>query len=131
MVGQLPSLQKLIRYLQKVPYLASKNVYRVAVHFLTSDEKQLEQFCQALLDAKRQVMPCQQCFNWAEGATLCAICMSEKRNKQLVCVVETWHDLHALENTGGYTGVYHVLGGALCPLEGIGPEQLTIQPLVA
>lgn len=131
MVTQLPALQKLIRQLQRVPYLASKNIYRVASHFLTSDDKQVEAFCQAIIEAKKNIKPCAICFNWTEQQEHCAICLSPKRDRRVVCVVETWHDLWALENAGEYKGVYHVLGGALCPLEGIGPDHLTIRQLLA
>lgn len=130
MISQLPALQKLIRQLQRVPYLASKNVYRVASHFLTNDDKQIEAFCQAILEAKKKIKPCQVCFNWTEQHEACAICSSVKRDHRMICVVETWHDLWALENAGEYHGVYHVLGGALCPLEGVGPDHLTIRQLL-
>ena len=123
---QLPTLQNLIRQLQKVPYLASKNVYRVAMHLLGSSDKNLEQLCQAILEAKAKVHHCSNCFNWTEEL-LCGVCSSTKRDQSQICVVETWHDLQAIERTGGYEGVYHVLGGSLCPLEGIGPDQLYIK----
>ncbi len=131
MLSQLPGLQKLIRQLQRVPYVASKNIYRVASHFLTSDEKQVEAFCAAVLEAKKNIKPCSACFNWTEHNALCSICSSEKRDKRVLCVVESWHDLWAIENAGEYRGLYHVLGGALCPLEGIGPDTLTIKQLLA
>lgn len=131
MLTQLPGLQRLIRQLQRVPYLASKNIYRVAAYFLTSDEKQIEAFCQAILEAKKIVKPCSLCFNWTEHHELCSLCASDKRDKRSICVVESWHDLWAIENAGEYHGVYHVLGGVLCPLEGIGPDHLTIKYLLA
>lgn len=130
MLTQLPCLQKLIRQLQRVPYLASKNIYRVATYFLTSDDKQVELLCQTILDAKKSIKPCTVCFNWTEQADRCALCLSERRDKTIVCVVESWHDLCAIEGAGEYKGVYHVLGGVLCPLEGIGPDNLTITHLL-
>lgn len=130
MLTQLPTLQKLIRQLQRVPYLASKNIYRVATHFLMNDTKNVEQFCQAILDAKKTIKPCSICFNWTEQYEQCSFCLSDRRNKNIICVVETWHDLCAIENAGEYKGVYHVLGGCLCPLEGIGPDNLTISQLL-
>lgn len=126
MFQDLPSLQKLIRQLQKVPYLASKNIYRVAAYYLNSSTKDIEQFCQVLLEAKKNIKNCSLCFNWTESGDCCEVCSSDKRDKSIICVVETWHDLMAIEKTGGYLGVYHVLGGALCPLEGIGQEDLNI-----
>jgi len=130
MFAQLPIFQKLIRQLQRVPYLASKNVYRVAMYFLTTDQKAIEQLCATILEAKKAIQPCQHCFNWTEAGNQCSICSSDKRDKSVICVVETWHDLFAIENAGNFKGLYHVLGGALCPLEGIGPDQLTIDRLV-
>lgn len=132
MFADLPTFQKLIRQLQRVPFLASKNVYRVAVHFLMSDAKNIEQFCQTLVEAKNSVKFCKDCFNLTENNSeeLCSICMSSKRDKEIVCVVESLYDLFAIENSGVYKGLYHVLGGALCPLEGVGPDNLTIEFLL-
>lgn len=131
MFAQLPVFQKLVRQLQRVPYLASKNVYRVAHYFLAGDQKIVEQLCATILEAKQAIKSCTQCFNWTEGTALCCICSSSARDHSQLCVVETWHDLMALENAGHYQGLYHVLGGVLCPLEGVGPDQLTIKPLLA
>lgn len=129
MFAQLPMFQKLVRQLQRVPYLASKNVYRVAHYFLAGDQKMVEQLCTTILEAKQAIKLCSACFNWTEEGDLCSICIATKRDRSLICVVETWHDLFALENAGHYQGLYHVLGGSLCPLEGVGPDQLTITQL--
>ncbi len=126
MFQNLPSLQKLLKQLQKVPFLASKNIYRVAAHFLSSQQRDVEQFCQVLLEAKKNIKNCSICFNWTESGAICEICTSEKRDKSIICVVETWHDLIAIEKVGSFQGGYHVLGGVLCPLEGIGQEDLNI-----
>ena len=126
----LPTLQKLIRHLQKVPYLASKNVYKVASYFLTSEPEAVAALCQAILEAKQNIVPCQICFNWTEAGQRCAICNAAGRDQGIVCVVETWHDLMAIERTSGFNGCYHVLGGALNPLEGIGPDQLSLNALI-
>lgn len=125
-----PTLQKLVRQLNKVPYLASKNVYRVAMYFLNSSQEQVDQLCRTILEAKEAIKQCTVCFNWTEGQELCVICASAQRQKTTVCVVETWYDLYALERAGEFKGLYHVLGGSLCPLEGMGPESLTIEPLI-
>ncbi|HBS47958.1 TPA: recombination protein RecR [Candidatus Dependentiae bacterium] len=130
MLKGLPSLERLVRSLQNIPYLASKNVYRVAMHLMESNEKDLERFCNLILDAKHKVKKCQNCFNWCEDGNLCLICAATKRDKDMICVVESWHELAAIEKAGGYNGVYHVLGGVLSPLEGIGPSDLTIDFLV-
>lgn len=131
MFQELPTFAQLIKGLQQIPFLASKNLYRVAEHFLTMDAERVEQFCALLVHAKANVVKCDECFCWKEKERECAFCSSTKRDKQLVCVVETWQELFAIEKTEGYQGVYHVLGGAICPLEGIGPDELAIAPLIA
>jgi len=126
----VPTLSLLMRRLQQVPYLASKNMYRVASYFLTLDQENLEQFCRVLLQAKQNIILCPECFAWQEKGMNCSFCTDHRRDKGLICVVESWQELMTIENSGGYKGVYHILGGVICPLEGIGPEQLTISALV-
>ncbi len=130
-IEKLPTLQHLLRQLQKVPYLASKNLYRVATHFLKMDEKQLQQFCALLLKAHEQVVRCPICYAWQEKDAACQFCGSSRRDAGVVCVVESWQDLLAIEKSGAFKGLYHVLGGSLSPIDGIGPEQLSIEQLVA
>ena len=130
MIEQSPTLLALLRQLQRVPYLASKNLYVVAQHFLDLDEQATRQFSLMLEDLKRNLDKCRDCYTWKEKDKGCSFCTAPKRDKSIICVVETWRDLIAIEKTGGYFGVYHVLGGALCPLDGIGPENLAIQPLL-
>ena len=130
MLKELPSLQHLIRQLQNVPYLASKNIYRIAMYFVYSDEKKIEQLCAAIIEAKKKIKICSICCNWTESGNLCSFCASTRRDKSIICVVETWHDLLAIEKVGEFNGVYHVLGGALCPLEGVGPDDLHIDSLI-
>jgi len=130
MTTELPGLKKLIRHLQKVPYLASKNIYRVANYFLMAQDAEIEQLCTVILQAKKSIKSCEQCFNWTENSNLCEICNSNRRDKSIICVVQTWHDLLAIEKTNSYNGIYHILGGALSPLEGIGPENLNIEQLL-
>lgn len=131
MKEHLPRLHELLRHFQQVPYLASKNVYRVAHHFLDMPEERMRQFIQALERAWQTTIHCEECNGWKERDLACAWCHAPKRNKALVCVVETWHDLMAIERAGGYEGVFHVLGGAICPLDGVGPEDLALKSLVA
>jgi len=130
MMSDLPSLTKLLKALQQIPYLASKNIYRVGDYFLHMDQQKIEYFCAMLLEAKQNIMPCEICFCWKERDKGCSFCSSPKRDQGLICVVETWQELLAIEKTGGYTGVYHVLGGAVSPLEGISAGDLSIEPLV-
>lgn len=131
MFDQLQSFAQLIKTLQQVPYLASKNVYKVADFFLGISEKQLEQFCAVLLTAHERIRPCPVCFCWYEQGKPCFLCSDAKRDHSLVCVVETWQEMVVIEKTKGYQGVYHILGGAICPLEGVGPDELTINQLIA
>ena len=130
MMHELPTVAQLLKGLQQVPYLASKNLYRVAEHFLAMDSEKMKQFCALLLRVKENVVACEICFTWREKERNCMFCGSEKRKQQIVCVVESWQELLAIEQTRGYDGVYHVLGGIIYPLEGVGPEDLTIEALV-
>ena len=123
-------LTQLIRQLQQVPYLASKNLYRVVHHFLMLDEQRLQQFCTTILEAKRQLVKCSICCMWKDSHSGCVFCADHKRDQRVICVVEMWYDVFAIERTGSYQGIYHVLGGALSPLDGIGPEDLSIGMLV-
>jgi len=127
---KIPSLEKLLAVLQQVPYVASKNLYRVASHFLYMDQAILKQFCVTLLSAKQNVEKCSVCCAWKEKTADCFFCTTETKDQSTVCVVETWQELLVIEKTGGYNGVYHVLGGVICPLEGVGPEDLSIDLLV-
>lgn len=130
MIEQLPTFQHLLKILQRVPYLASKNLYRVATHFLDMSPQQIEQFCRALQLAHERLTKCETCFSWQEKGQACLFCVNAKRDHLQICVVETWQELLAIEKTGGYKGVYHVLGGVISPLDGIGPEHLSISQLV-
>src|SRR5258706_5101865 len=130
MVEELPTLAHLLKTLQQVPYLASKNLYRVAAHFLEMQPQHIAQFCAALEVAKERLKKCEECFFWQEVSTGCIFCSSAKRDQTTVCVVETWQEILAIEKTKGYLGLYHVLGGSISPLDGISAEDLTIDPLV-
>lgn len=130
MLEDLPTLAHLLKVLQQVPYLASKNLYRVAAHFLEMDPKQIAQFCVILESAKNKLKKCTICFYWQEVAAACVFCSSSRRDNSIICVVETWQEILAIEKTKGYIGLYHVLGGSISPLDGIGPEDLTINFLI-
>jgi recombination protein RecR len=130
MANELPSMAHLLKALSQVPYLASKNLYRVADYFLVMDQEKLERFCAIVLSAKTNLMLCPTCMCWKEREGVCLFCNCSRRNQAVICIVETWQDVMAIEKTAGYTGVYHVLGGAICPLEGVGPEDLHIQQLI-
>jgi len=131
MFHELPTLKRLLQHLQQVPYLTSKNSYKVAEHFLRLKSEQVEQFCTVLLEVKQRLTQCDRCWFWRERERDCLFCDSVKRDHAVVCVVESWQELISIEQTKGYMGVYHVLGGVICPLDGVGPEDLTIDSLVA
>lgn len=131
MLEELPTLDHLLKVLQQIPYLASKNVYRVAAHFLEMPSQNIVQFCATLEAAKQQLKKCAICFYWQEVDQDCIFCSSVKRDQSIVCVVETWQEILTIEKTKGYLGGYHVLGGSISPLEGIGPEDLSIDALIA
>ena len=127
----LPDLvQKLLHSLQQVPYLASKNLYKVTNYFLEQDSAKIAQFCKILLDVNQQITRCTRCFTWQQIGADCTFCDNLKRNQEIVCVVEAWHDVLTIERTSNFTGQYHVLGGVISPLNGIGPTNLTIDYLV-
>lgn len=130
MIENNRSLLALLKQLQRVPYLASKNLYIVAEYFLNLDEQEIGTFCQTLKDAKQNTEKCDSCWAWKEKEGSCTICTSPKRDKHTICVVETWRDMIVIEKTAGYNGLYHILGGAICPLDGIGPDNLTIKQLL-
>jgi recombination protein RecR len=129
MIDKLPALQAFMRELQQVPYLASKNLLRVSHHFLEMDPVKREKFCAALTALHEQIEKCPVCWAWKERSSSCLICAPSHREQTIICVVETWHDLYAIEKTGAFKGSYHILGGALYPLEGVGPDDLSIPQL--
>jgi len=129
MIDRLPTLVQLIKQLQQVPYVASRHIYRIAHFFLEMDEERLRQFCTTLQAAHAKLVKCTECFVWQERDGSCLFCTNPKRSKKILCIVETWYDLWSIERTASYGGVYHVLGGSICPLDGVGPEDLTIKAL--
>ncbi|RMF25060.1 MAG: recombination protein RecR [Cyanobacteria bacterium J083] len=124
-----PPLARLIEQLQRLPGVGPKTAQRLALHILKRPEKDIQALAQALLDAKQQVGLCQVCFHLS-AEPVCAICRNQNRDRQTICVVTDSRDVIALEKTREYKGLYHVLGGVISPMDGIGPEQLNIQPLV-
>ncbi len=123
------SVVNLINELAKLPGIGKKSAERLTYHILRQHESEAMALADAIRDVKIKVKYCKQCFNLAEEE-LCAICRDPARDPNLLCVVEQPRDLIALEQTGAFRGVYHVLLGRIAPLEGIGPEQLTIEALV-
>lgn len=123
------SLARLVEELGKLPGIGKKTAERLAYHLLRVPAAEALALAEAIRDVKQNVHYCRVCYNLSEGAE-CEICQDPKRDRGLLCVVEQPRDLWALEQTGSYRGLYHVLLGRIAPLEGIGPEQLTIDALV-
>lgn len=119
-----------LKQLQKIPYLASKNLYVVAQYFLDLDSQEADKFCSTIKNLKEYTEKCIICFIWKEKNKDCAICSSKKRSQETLCIIESWRDLIAIEKTNAFFGQYHVLGGAISPLNGIGPKDLTINQLI-
>jgi recombination protein RecR len=125
-----PELQRLIDLLAKLPGLGPRSAKRAALHLLKKREPLMRPLAFALVDAADKVKTCSVCGNW-DSIDPCAVCADERRDKTLICVVEDVADLWALERAGAHRGVYHVLGGLLSPLDGVGPDQLNIGGLAA
>lgn len=123
-----PSLERLINEIAKLPGLGKKSAARLALFILRQPEEEARNFAQAILDVKARIRLCTLCSNFTENE-LCAICSDSKRDPRLICVVETPSDVLRLEKLGYFRGVYHVLGGALSPLDGVSPDMLRIKEL--
>ncbi len=115
--------------MQRLPGIGPKSAQRLALHILNRPEAEIEALAQSLVDAKQQVGQCSVCFHLS-AEPVCNICRAPNRDNQTICVVSDSRDVIALEKTREYRGKYHVLGGLISPMDGIGPEQLNIQPLV-
>jgi recombination protein RecR len=124
-------LQKLVLALERLPGIGPKTASRLAFYLLRSPDEVVDNLASALQNLKKSISQCSVCFNFTlTGQELCEICASPERNANLICVVEEALDVLALERTAGYNGRYHVLQGALSPIEGIGPDDLKIRQLV-
>ena len=122
-------VQALIDELGRRPGVGPKSAQRIAFYLLKADPQDAKRLAAAIVDAKDRVSWCRRCFNIAEGE-LCHFCRDERRDAQLICVVEESRDIVAVERTGEFRGLYHVLQGAISPIEGIGPEQLRVKELL-
>ena len=125
-----PPVQTLIDELGRLPGVGPKSAQRIAFHLLKIPPDDVHRLALAIADAKARVRFCSICWNFAEGE-LCPICADDRRDGSVLCVVEESRDIVAIEKTGEFKGRYHVLLGAMNPLEGIGPEQLKIKELFA
>jgi recombination protein RecR len=123
-----PSLERLIDHISKLPGLGKKSAARLALHILRGTDEYAQNLSQAILDVKANIHFCKVCSNFTEE-DICSICADQRRDAGLICVVEVPSDVMRLERTGAFRGLYHVLGGALSPLDGIGPNDLRISEL--
>ncbi|MEI8006731.1 MAG: recombination mediator RecR [Bacteroidota bacterium] len=130
-MNSLPSrvFETAVNELAKLPGIGRKTAMRMALHLLKSRREDAEAFGMSIIRMHNEIRYCIECGNISDEE-LCTICNSPKRDKSLVCVVEDIRDVIAIENTGQFSGVYHVLGGIISPMEGIGPNDLHIQGLI-
>lgn len=122
-------LEEAVNEMSQLPGIGRRTALRLVLHLLKQPESQTVALSKALLDLRTEVKFCKNCHNISDH-DLCEICANPSRQKELVCVVEDIRDVMAIENTSQYRGLYHVLGGKINPMEGIGPSQLTIRSLV-
>lgn len=124
------TLERLVKAFSRLPGIGEKSAQRIALYLLRDGRDEGEELAKTILDLKDKVRYCSVCFNLTEDDP-CGFCQDPQRDNQTICVVEEPKDLLAIERTGGYRGCYHVLGGVLSPLEGIGVEDLRIEELLA
>jgi recombination protein RecR len=124
-----PPIARLVEELCKLPGVGQKTAQRLAFHLLKVPAEEAGSLAEAIVDAREKVTFCTRCFNFAQG-DLCEYCADTRRDPTLVCVVERPQDIVAVERTGEFRGLYHVLGGAISPIDGIGPDELRIRELL-
>lgn len=122
-------LQAAVEEFSRLPGIGRKTALRLVLHLLKQDQETVARFSDAMLRLRQEVVYCRQCHN-ISNQDLCEICRSPRRDDSLICVVEDLRDVIAIENTGQYHGMYHVLGGIISPMDGIGPGDLNIESLV-
>jgi len=128
-MARLPKpIQNLIEAFQRLPGIGPRSAARLTFYLLHVPQEEIERFAQSLLSLKKETVTCSICFNISETDP-CVICSDFRRNKEMICVVENPIDILAFENAGNFHGVYHVLGGAIDPLNNIGPDEIRIHEL--
>ena len=124
-----PPIARLVEELCKLPGVGQKTAQRLAFHLLKVPSEEATSLAEAIVEAREKVTFCSRCFNFAQG-DMCEYCADTRRDPTLVCVVERPQDIVAVERTGEFRGLYHVLGGAISPIDGIGPEELKVRELL-
>ncbi|MGN6294235.1 MAG: recombination mediator RecR [Chitinophagaceae bacterium] len=122
-------LENAVNEFAKLPGIGKKTALRLVLHLLKQDTGDVQHFSEVVARMRSEIKFCQRCFNVADG-DICSICANSMRKADMICVVENIRDVIAIESTQQYNGVYHVLGGVISPLDGIGPDQLNIESLV-
>jgi len=121
-------LEEAVNAFASLPGIGKKTALRLVLHLVTREVETVDQFGDAIVKMRREIKSCKVCHNLSDEE-LCIICRDQRRDQQVICVVESIRDVMAIEDTGQYRGMYHVLGGVISPLEGIGPGELTIDSL--
>jgi len=122
-------LENAVNEFAKLPGIGKKTALRMVLHLLKQDAETTENFSEVIARMRRDIKFCQRCHNVSD-ADICSICANSLRNQRVICVVETLRDVIAIENTQQFSGTYHILGGVISPLDGIGPDQLQIESLI-
>ncbi|MBZ4676254.1 MAG: recombination protein RecR [Anaerophaga sp.] len=127
---QFPSkiLENAVNEFSRLPGIGRKTALRLALHILKQDKESVDSFANAITTLREEIKYCKNCYNLSDSDT-CSICSNPRRDHSLVCLVENVRDVMAIENTHQYQGIYHVLGGLISPMDGTGPDDLTIAPL--
>ena len=125
-----PSIEKLIEAFEKLPSIGNKTAARLAFHILDASEEETKEFVQAILDAKKNLKYCSQCYNITDTDP-CPICGNQNRDHSIICVVEDVRDVVAMERTHEFKGVYHVLHGSISPMNGVGPDDIKLKELLS
>lgn len=123
-------LQNAVDQMSQLPGVGKRTALRFVLHLLRQPASHTNQLTQALNDVRSQIKFCKKCHNISDS-DLCDICQNPKRDESIICVVEDIRDVLAIENTASYKGLYHVLGGKISPMDGVGPNELNIQSLIA
>jgi recombination protein RecR len=122
-------LENAVNEFAKLPGIGKKTALRLVLHLLKQEENNVQQFSEVIAKMRNEIKFCQRCFNVADG-DICSICANSMRKQETICVVENIRDVIAIESTQQYNGTYHVLGGIISPLDGVGPDQLNIESLI-
>ncbi len=130
MVFSSTLLENAVNEFAKLPGIGKKTALRLVLHLIKQDESSVQQFSAAIAHMREAIQFCSRCHNISDTA-ICNICSNRSRKQELICVVENIRDVIAIESTQQFNGLYHVLGGIISPLDGIGPEQLQIQSLIS